>query len=57
MSGGWAFANLGVPVALAVGFLGYLLTQAGAVRRQEARSRSGRDSRLTHLDQGVHRRG
>ena len=34
--GGWAYANLGVPVALAVGFLGYLLTQAGAVRRQEA---------------------
>jgi hypothetical protein len=34
--GGWAFANLGVPVALAVGFLGYLVTQAGAVRRQEA---------------------
>ena len=34
--GGWAYANLGVPVALLVGFLGYLLTQAGAVRRQEA---------------------
>jgi NCS1 family nucleobase:cation symporter-1 len=34
--GGWAYANLGVPVALAVGFLGYLATQAGAVRRQEA---------------------
>ena len=34
--GAWAYANLGVPVALAVGFLGYLLRQAGAVRRQEA---------------------
>ena len=35
-SGGWAYANLGVPVALAVGFVGYLVTQAGVVRRQEA---------------------
>jgi purine-cytosine permease-like protein len=34
--GAWAYANLGVPVALALGFLGYLLMQAGAVRRQEA---------------------
>jgi NCS1 family nucleobase:cation symporter-1 len=34
--GGWAYANLGVPVALAVGFVGYLATRAGAVRRQEA---------------------
>ena len=34
--GAWAYANLGVPVALAVGFLGYLLRQAGAVRWQEA---------------------
>jgi purine-cytosine permease-like protein len=34
--GAWAYANLGVPVALALGFLGYLATQAGAVRRQEA---------------------
>jgi purine-cytosine permease-like protein len=34
--GGWAYANLGVPVALVVGFLGYLVLQPGAVRRQEA---------------------
>ncbi|NUR10049.1 MAG: allantoin permease [Nocardioidaceae bacterium] len=33
--GDWAFANLGVPVALVVGFLGYLALQASAVRRQE----------------------
>jgi purine-cytosine permease-like protein len=36
--GGWAYASLGVPVALAVGFAGYLLTRAGAVRRQESAS-------------------
>jgi nucleobase:cation symporter-1, NCS1 family len=34
--GAWAYANLGVPVALLVGFVGYLATSAGAVRRQEA---------------------
>jgi len=34
--GGWAYAGLGVPVALVVGFAGYLLTRAGAVRREEA---------------------
>jgi len=34
--GAWAFANLGVPVALAIGFVGYLALQAGAVRRSEA---------------------
>ncbi len=34
--GAWAYANLGVPVALVVGFVGYLATQQGAVRRQEA---------------------
>ena len=33
--GAWAYANLGVPVALALGFLGYLVLQASAVRRQE----------------------
>ena len=33
--GAWAFANLGVPVALALGFLGYLALQAGTVRRSE----------------------
>jgi NCS1 family nucleobase:cation symporter-1 len=34
--GAWAYANLGVPVALVIGFVGYLVTQATAVRRQEA---------------------
>ena len=33
--GAWAYANLGVLVALVVGFLGTLLTARGAVRRQE----------------------
>jgi nucleobase:cation symporter-1, NCS1 family len=33
--GAWAFANLGVPVALALGFLGYLALQGAAVRRSE----------------------
>ena len=37
--GAWAYANLGVPVALAIGFVGYLVTQAGAVRRSEASPR------------------
>jgi NCS1 family nucleobase:cation symporter-1 len=36
--GDWAWANLGVLFALLIGFLGYLLLQRGAVRRQEARS-------------------
>ncbi|HEX6756579.1 MAG TPA: cytosine permease [Mycobacteriales bacterium] len=34
--GAWAFANLGVLVALAIGFLGHLLTARGRVRAQEA---------------------
>jgi purine-cytosine permease-like protein len=34
-TGAWAFANLGVPVALVLGFVGYLALQAGAVRRSE----------------------
>ncbi|MGN6744369.1 MAG: purine-cytosine permease family protein [Amnibacterium sp.] len=34
--GAWAYANLGVIVALLVGFLGTLLLGRGAVRRQEA---------------------
>ena len=33
--GEWAYANLGVPVALVVGFVGYLFLGARAVRRQE----------------------
>ena len=34
--GAWAFANLGVAVAFAVGFLGWLLLGRSIVRRQEA---------------------
>ncbi len=34
--GGWAYANLGVPVALLVGFAGYVLLRTNAVRRQES---------------------
>ncbi|MEP7090812.1 MAG: cytosine permease [Nocardioidaceae bacterium] len=34
--GAWAYANLGVPVALALGFVGYLVTRTSGVRRQEA---------------------
>jgi purine-cytosine permease-like protein len=41
-TGTWAFANLGVPVALAIGFVGYLLLGRSGVRRQE---RAGPDSR------------
>jgi nucleobase:cation symporter-1, NCS1 family len=33
--GAWAYANLGVPFALVIGFVGYLLVGAAAVRRQE----------------------
>ncbi len=33
--GDWAWANLGVLFALLIGFVGYLLLQRGAVRRQE----------------------
>jgi purine-cytosine permease-like protein len=35
--GTWAFANVGVVVALAVGFVGYLVLCAGRVRQQEGR--------------------
>jgi purine-cytosine permease-like protein len=34
--GAWAYANLGVFAALAIGFLGYLLLGASHVRRQES---------------------
>ena len=34
--GGWAYANLGVLVAIVVGFAGYYLLCAGRVRRQES---------------------
>jgi hypothetical protein len=37
VEGNWAFANLGVLVALALGFVGTLLLSARAVRRQEGR--------------------
>jgi len=33
--GEWAYANIGVPVALVVGFVGYLFLGSRAVRRQE----------------------
>lgn len=33
--GPWAYANLGVLLALVIGFVGYLVLQRGAVRRQE----------------------
>jgi nucleobase:cation symporter-1, NCS1 family len=36
-TGAWAYANLGVPVALVIGFVGYLVVRRGAVRRQEER--------------------
>jgi len=34
-NGNWAYASLGVLVALVVGFVGYLLVAGGTVRRQE----------------------
>ena len=34
-TGDWAYANIGVAAALVIGFLGYLVLQASAVRRQE----------------------
>ena len=36
--GAWAYANLGVPVALAIGFVGYLVFGFAGVRRQERTS-------------------
>ncbi len=36
-TGAWAYANIGVLVALAIGFLGYLLWCGGRVRAQESR--------------------
>lgn len=41
--GAWAYANLGVPVALVIGFVGYLALGGTGVRRQEAQQ--GRASR------------
>lgn len=40
--GAWAYANLGVLVALVVGFVGTLLTARGTVRRQETEAREDR---------------
>jgi hypothetical protein len=37
--GAWAYANLGVPIALAIGFVGYLLFGFVGVRRQEKQHR------------------
>jgi hypothetical protein len=37
--GPWAYANLGVPIALAIGFVGYLLFGTVGVRRQERQHR------------------
>jgi nucleobase:cation symporter-1, NCS1 family len=34
-TGDWAFANLGVPLALVIGFVGYLVVGFAGVRRQE----------------------
>jgi purine-cytosine permease-like protein len=34
-TGAWAFANLGVPLALVIGFVGYLVLGASRVRAQE----------------------
>jgi purine-cytosine permease-like protein len=39
-SGAWAYANLGVLAALALGFLGTLVLRRGHVREQEARTPS-----------------
>jgi hypothetical protein len=44
--GTWASANLGVPVALAIGFVGYLLLGVAGVRRQE---RSQPDAEFTAI--------
>lgn len=39
--GAWAYANLGVPVALVIGFVGYLIFGFWGVRRQERAMRRG----------------
>ncbi|HEX3224414.1 MAG TPA: cytosine permease [Nocardioides sp.] len=43
--GAWAYANLGVPVALAIGFVGYLVFGFLGVRRQERALERGRPDR------------
>jgi nucleobase:cation symporter-1, NCS1 family len=49
--GPWAFANLGVPVALGIGFVGYLLFGFLGVRRQE-RTLRRTDSAAAEPEQG-----
>jgi hypothetical protein len=43
-SGAWAYANLGVLAALALGFLGTLTLGRGRVRRQEGRTAGPADA-------------
>jgi purine-cytosine permease-like protein len=43
-SGSWAYANLGVPVALGIGFVGYLVFGFYGVRRQERQLRRAETS-------------
>ncbi|MBO0845459.1 MAG: cytosine permease [Nocardioides sp.] len=42
--GNWAYANLGVPIALAIGFVGYLVFGFLGVRRQERALRRSAES-------------
>jgi NCS1 family nucleobase:cation symporter-1 len=44
--GDWAFANLGVPIALAIGFVGYLVFGFLGVRRQERKLRRNESASL-----------
>ncbi len=58
--GPWAYANLGVPVALAVGFVGYLVFGFVGVRRRSATDSgpvSGTWSRSGTIGSVVHRTG
>ena len=52
--GGWAYANLGVPVALLLGFAGYAATQADAVRRQAVVANHLTSAFTAHLRVGAH---
>jgi len=47
-AGAWEYANLGVIVALAVAFLGWLVLGRATVRRQEAASASPAPSGEAH---------
>jgi nucleobase:cation symporter-1, NCS1 family len=46
-TGNWAYANLGVPVALAIGFVGYLVFGFVGVRRQERRLRQAEEENVS----------